>query len=404
MKKVLVGMSGGVDSSVTAALLVEQGYDVTGVTFKLWNPFDDIMDREDTCCSLDDINAARDICDELNIPYYVFNFKDVFKKNVVENFVDEYKKGRTPNPCVICNKKIKFEHFFNKAMAMGFDYIATGHYARIEKINDKYYLKKAIYDKKDQSYFLYNIPYSHLEKTLFPLGKYEKSNVREMAKKFGFQEMSEKKDSQEICFVDSNGYVTFLEGYTFEVSPKGNFLDKKGNILGFQEMSEKKDSQEICFVDSNGYVTFLEGYTFEVSPKGNFLDKKGNILGKHKGLWHYTIGQRKGLGISFNKPMYVYDIDAENNNIILSEEKDIFSNTLIASNLNWISEKPPEFPIRVETKIRNQSPLASSIIEKVDQKSDKIKVIFDSPQRAITKGQSAVFYSGDIVIGGGIIE
>lgn len=357
MKKVLVGMSGGVDSSVTAALLVEQGYDVTGVTFKLWNPFDDIRDREDTCCSLDDINAARDICDELNIPYYVFNFKDVFKKNVVENFVDEYKKGRTPNPCVICNKKIKFEHFFNKAMAMGFDYIATGHYARIEKINDKYYLKKAIYDKKDQSYFLYNIPYSHLEKTLFPLGKYEKSNVREMAKKFGFQ-----------------------------------------------EMSEKKDSQEICFVDSNGYVTFLEGYTFEVSPKGNFLDRKGNILGKHKGLWNYTIGQRKGLGISFNKPMYVYDIDAENNNIILSEEEDIFSNTLIASNLNWISEKPPEFPIRVETKIRNQSPLASSIIEKIDQENDKIKVIFDSPQRAITKGQSAVFYLGDIVIGGGIIE
>ncbi len=355
MKKVLLGMSGGVDSSVAAALLIDMGYDVTGVTFKLWHPMDDIFDREDSCCSIDDVNDAKDIADILGIPHYTFNFKDVFKKNVVDYFVEEYKNGKTPNPCIVCNKSIKFDHFYNKAMSMGFNYISTGHYAKIIHKDGQMFLAKAEYDKKDQSYFLYNIPKSHLEKTLFPLGKYTKPQVRELAEKYNL-----------------------------------------GNI------SSKKDSQEICFIDKNGYNTFLEGYTFECSPKGNFIDISGNILGKHKGFWNYTIGQRKGLGITFNKPMFVSKLDPITKEITLCDEIHLFSNQCNISDTNWLVDKSTLFNISLNIKIRNQAKFASGKIYFMDNNITSIE--FDKPQRAITKGQSAVIYINDIVAGGGIIQ
>ena len=350
----MIGMSGGVDSSVAAALLIEQGYEVVGATFRLWKPEDDLFDSEATCCSLDDINDAREVCHQLGIPHYVFNLKREFKEAVVQNFVEEYQAGRTPNPCIVCNQKIKFDYFSQKAAALGFDYVATGHYARIEQNEQgQYQLKTAAYAQKDQSYFLYGIPYPNLAHILFPLGGYTKPQVRELAEKYGFS------------------------------------------------VSHKRDSQEICFVDRSGYGAFLERFTETIPPKGNFIDSKGTVLGQHKGIWHYTVGQRKGLGMAFGKPMYVSEINPVDNTVRLVDDEENYSSRLTAERMNYLIPYPPSKPIRVQVKIRNRAEFAPALLTPLSE--TKIQLAFDQPQRAITKGQSAVLYDGDICLGGGII-
>jgi len=356
-KKVMIGMSGGVDSSVAAAILLEKGYDVIGVTMQIWPDInEDRKSSEGGCCSLSAVDDARRVSNKLGIPYYVMNFKDIFEQKVIDYFTDEYLKGRTPNPCIACNRYVKFEALLNKAISMGIDYISTGHYAKVE-YDEKYkrfLLKKSITDKKDQTYALYNLTQEQLSRTLMPVGEYTKEKVREIAKEIGLS------------------------------------------------VATKPDSQEICFVEDNDYGRFICENTDYKIKAGNFVDTKGKILGKHKGIIHYTVGQRKGLGIAFGKPMFVVDINVENNIVVLGDESEVFSNTLIASDLNFISIDRLETPMKIKAKIRYSAKEAYALIS--PEGEDKVKVVFDIPQRAITPGQSVVFYDGDIVVGGGVIE
>lgn len=356
-KKVMVGMSGGVDSSVAAAVLLQQGYDVIGVTMQIWPDMDE--DRKKTeggCCSLSAVDDARRVSNKLGIPYYVLNFKDTFEKKVIDYFKEEYLKGRTPNPCIACNRHVKFDAMLNKASSMGIDYIATGHYAKVgydEKLK-RFLLRKSVTDKKDQTYALYNLTQEQLSKTLMPIGEYMKERVREIAKEIGLS------------------------------------------------VATKPDSQEICFVEDNDYGRFICENTQHKIVPGNFVDTRGKVLGQHKGIVHYTVGQRKGLGIAFGRPMFVVDIDVEKNLVILGEESEIFTDSLIAGDLNFISVEDLKGEMRVKAKIRYSAKEADAVIFKVDD--EKIKVVFDAPQRAITPGQSVVFYDGDVVVGGGVIE
>ncbi len=354
-KKVVVGMSGGVDSSVTAGLLLEQGYEVIGVTMKVLTESSYSNDNDSSCCSIDMTNDARRVCDKLDIPYYVMNFQDVFEDKVINYFVDEYLKGHTPNPCIACNRYVKFSALLDKAKALGADYVATGHYAKIEYYEniDRYLIKKSNAINKDQTYVLYNLTQEQLKHTLMPLGYYTKDKVREIARKLELP-VANKAESQEICFVSDDNY--------------GRFIKEK----------IKKDI-----------------------PEGNFVDKDGNILGRHKGIIHYTIGQRKGLGIAFGTPMFVIGIDVKNNNIILGEERDAFNNHLIATDLNFITFERLTGPINVTAKIRYSAKPASAKVSPIDNRN--VKVEFEEPQRAITPGQSVVFYDGDILVGGGKI-
>jgi len=355
-KKVMVGMSGGVDSSVAAALLLEKGYDVIGVTMHMWEDPTTEDVREDACCSLSAVEDARRVANKLKIPHYVLNFKDIFKKTIVDYFIDEYLKGRTPNPCIACNKFIKFGIFIEKALSMNIDYVATGHYARIVYDNDKerYLLKKALTKEKDQSYVLYNIKKENLSRVLFPIGDYDKNEVRNLAKKYELP------------------------------------------------VATKPDSQEICFIQDNDYAGFINRIAKENIKPGYFVDTKGNILGEHKGIINYTIGQRKGLGISFGKPMYVVRIDSKNNQVVLGDAEDLFSTELIAEDVNFLSIDSLEEPLKVNAKIRYSAKESPATIYPLEE--GKVKVIFEQPQRAITPGQSVVFYDGDIVVGGGIIS
>lgn len=356
-KKVMLGMSGGVDSSVAAAVLIEQGYEVIGVTMQIWPDKGEESKRtEGGCCSLSAVDDARRVANKLGIPYYVMNFKDVFENKVINYFKDEYLKGRTPNPCIACNRYVKFEAMLNKAEAMGIDYVATGHYARIEYDNTRkrYILKKSVTDRKDQTYALYNLTQHQLSKTLMPIGGYEKERVREMAAELGLT-VASKPDSQEICFVEDNDY--------------GRFICENSNA--------------------------------EILP-GNFVDTKGNVLGMHKGIVHYTVGQRKGLGIALGKPVFVIEIDVEKNTVVLGEEDEVFSRSLKAYDLNYISIEPPMGEFRAKAKIRYSAKESDATIYPLEDGS--VKVVFDSPQRAITPGQSVVFYDGEMVVGGGIIE
>lgn len=355
-KKVMVAMSGGVDSSVAAVILLEKGHDVIGVTMQIWQDREKEDAKYETgCCSLSVVEDARRVANKLSIPYYVLNFKDKFKEKVIDYFVNEYLEGRTPNPCIACNRHIKFDALLNKAVSMGIDYIATGHYARVDLDNNtgRYILKKAVNPKKDQSYVLYNLTQEQLSRTLFPVGEYSKDEVRKMAEKYELP------------------------------------------------VAQKPDSQEICFVEDNDYGRFISDYTDFKPQPGYFVDTRGNILGKHKGIIHYTVGQRKGLGIAFGKPMYVVGIDAENNTVILGDENEVLSRTLIAGDLNFISIPAVDKEMRVNAKIRSTAKEAAAIIYPLED--GKVKVVFDSPQRAITPGQSVVFYDGDVVVGGGVI-
>ena len=347
MKKVLLGMSGGVDSSVAAIVLQEQGYEVIGATMKLWN-----QNSQDN----DIIDDAKKLCDKLGIPHHTLNFEEEFKKCVIDNFIQAYSNGITPNPCIECNKFLKFNYFFKKAMELKCDYIATGHYAKTEfseKYN-QYVLKKSNAGQKDQSYVLYNIPKEMISKILFPLGTFEnKEQIRKIAEKYGLS-TAKKPDSQEICFIPDNDYA--------------GFLIKSGKVK---------------------------------SEKGNIINKDGKVLGTHNGLIHYTIGQRKGLGISNETPLYVIDLDIKNNNLIVGEEKDIYSKVLYANNLNYTVNIDMSKPIEVEAKIRYSAKEASAIL--YPPKNDIVKLEFVNPQRAITRGQSVVFYIDDVLIGGGKI-
>lgn len=354
MKKVLLGMSGGVDSSVAAIVLQEQGYEVIGATMKLWNPVNtNIQDNNHTN---DSITDAKNLCDKLRIPHYTLNFEQEFKKCVIDNFIEAYSNGITPNPCIECNKFLKFNYFFKKAMELECDYIATGHYAKTEfseKYN-QYVLKKSNAGQKDQSYVLYNIPKEMISKILFPLGTFEnKEEIRKIAEKYGLS-TAKKPDSQEICFIPDNDYA--------------GFLIKSGKVK---------------------------------SEKGNIINKDGKVLGIHNGLIHYTIGQRKGLGISNETPLYVIDLDIKNNNLIVGEEKDIYSKVLYANNLNYTVDIDMSKPIEVDAKIRYSAKEASAIL--YPTKNGIVKLEFVNPQRAITRGQSVVFYIDDVLIGGGKI-
>ena len=354
-KKVMVGMSGGVDSSVAALLLLEQGYEVAGVTFRLWDPGLDSGFGESACCAVDDVNDARFVCHALGIPHYVVNYKELFKERVVDYFAREYQRGTTPNPCIACNRHIKFGAFIHKAVSMGFDYVATGHYATVlrDKGTGRYRLKKGDHAPKDQSYVLYTLTQEQLARVLMQLGPYTKEQVRAMA------------ESKDLV------------------------------------VSRKAESQDICFVPDGDYGAFLEKYTGVTPPPGYFVDGQGNRLGKHRGIWHYTVGQRKGLGISFGKPMYVTAIDPAANTVTLGENETLFRRELLAGEVAFIDPDPPAGPLRLTAKIRYSAKAAPATVTPLG--GGQARVVFDTPQRAAAPGQAVVFYDGDFVAGGGII-
>lgn len=353
-KKVVVGMSGGVDSSVAAYLLKKQGYDVIGVTMQVWQEDKEYEQNEGGCCSLSAVEDARRVAYKLDIPFYVWNFRDVFRENVIDYFVDEYLEGRTPNPCIVCNKLIKFDLLLQKARAIGADYVATGHYAEIINKDGRYLLKKSADDRKDQTYALYNLTQFQLQHTLMPCGEYSKVRIREIAKELGF------------------------------------------------EVYNKRDSQEICFISDDDHGGYIKNKVPKKVREGNFVDKQGNILGRHKGIVYYTIGQRKGLGLALGVPVFVIDINPYTNEVVLGSEEDIFKTTLIAKDLNFIPFDKLDSEIIVTAKVRySAKPSRARLIPVSD---DKVKVVFDEKQRAITKGQSVVFYDNDLVIGGGVVE
>jgi tRNA-specific 2-thiouridylase len=355
--KVMLGMSGGVDSSVAAAVLIEQGYEVIGVTMQIWPDMQDKRKQaEGGCCSLSAVDDARRVANRLGINYYVLNFKDVFQQKVIDYFINEYLSGRTPNPCIACNRFVKFEALLSKAVSMGMDYIATGHYARItyDDVTGRYLLKKSVTAGKDQTYALYTMTQYQLERTLFPIGDFKKDEVRALAREYGLP-VASKPDSQEICFVEDNDYGRFI--------------------------AENTDA--------------------DVKP-GCFVDKEGNVLGMHRGIIHYTVGQRKGLGISFGKPMYVADIRPGDNTVVLGDASEVFTSGLTASDPNFISVDELRDEMKVTAKIRYSAKEAPAVIRPLD--GNRVEVIFDKLQRAITPGQAVVFYDGDTVVGGAVID
>lgn len=347
VKKVLIGMSGGVDSSVAALLLKQQGYEVIGVTLNLWEKKND-----DSA-----ISDAKKVCDKLGIEHHVLDFRGAFQEKVIDYFAREYIEGRTPNPCIACNKYIKFEILLSKAQNIfECDYIATGHYAKVDFDNNtnRYFLRMSKAVKKDQTYFLYNLTQEQLAHTLMPLGDYEKDEIREIAEK--------------------NGLIN----------------------------AKRRDSQEICFVENNDYVSFISNKYNYVAKKGYFVDINGNKLGEHKGIINYTIGQRKGLGLSLGKYQYVIKLDKYRNEVVIGDEEYLFSDTLFCTELNFMSIGELTGEMQVTAKIRYAAkPVEATIV--VADKS-RVKVVFKEKQRAITPGQAVVFYDDDIVIGGGIIQ
>ena len=344
-KKVVIGMSGGVDSSVAALLLKQAGYDVIGVTMELWKKETDIS-----------IADAKQIADKLDIPFYTIDLTKEFKEYVIDNFSKQYIEGKTPNPCIECNKYLKFGLMLEKAKEMfDADFIATGHYAKIQynKETNRYYIEEASTIQKDQTYVLYNLTQEQLKHVLMPLGDYTKEQVRKIA--------------------EENNFIT----------------------------ANKKDSQEICFVEDNDYAGFIEKHYNYKAKSGEFVDTKGNTYGKHKGIIHYTVGQRRGLGLSLKAPLYVKQVNPKTHEVILCPKEELFSENLTCNNINLITMDKLEQPITATVKIRYSAPKVKATLIPIDDNT--IKVVFDEPQRAVTPGQAVVFYDDNIVIGGGTI-
>ncbi len=342
----MVAMSGGVDSSVAAYLLKQAGEACMGVTMRLF-------EGESTCCTEDNIRDARAVADSLGIPFETVNFTGDFQKCVIEPFVREYELGATPNPCIECNRSLKFSRLLNFADERGYDRVATGHYARIAFENGRYLLKKGVDLSKDQSYVLYTLTQQELSRTLFPVGEYSKAQIREIA--------------------EINAMLS----------------------------ANRKDSQDICFVPDGDYAAFIERYTGKSYPDGNFIDKAGNVLGRHRGIIRYTTGQRKGLGLALPAPMYVCDKRLDTNEVVLCSNDELFSTSLDAAEFNWIACDAPAAPIKAKVKIRYSQVEQPALI--IPTGDGRVHIEFESPQRAVTVGQSAVAYDGDTVIGGGRI-
>ena len=356
-KRVLIGMSGGIDSTIAAILLQEQGYELVGATFRTFTPADNCNSK--SCCAEDTITEAQKMAQQLGFEHHILDFQDTFREQVIQNFIDEYQRGRTPNPCVLCNSHIKWGKLMQAAEMYHCDYIATGHYAQIAEHRGHYYLKKAVDTAKDQTYFLWMLTEENLRKTIFPLGHLTKPQVREIARQHGFEELAKKPESQDICFIPNNDYRTFLAEQGIAVEP------------------------------------------------GQYIDNQGKILGMHQGYCHYTIGQRKGLGIALGSPKFVTHIDVATNRVTLGERDDLLATTARISNLRlrdcqWLKESPD-----ILSRIRYKSPAVESKIVDIESftpdSSEVIDIHFTTPVWGVTPGQSLVMYKDNLVIGGGII-
>jgi tRNA-specific 2-thiouridylase len=395
-EKIVVAMSGGVDSSTTAALLQAQGHEVVGLSMQLWDytraestagKSEEELKKSGTCCSIDDIYDARRVARFLNLPFYVVNFEKAFEQEVVVPFVESYLAGETPIPCVRCNTFMKFDHLLNRARQIGADKLATGHYARV-RFNEstrRHELLRGVDAGKDQSYFLFEMTQAQLSRVIFPLGGYPKSEVRAMAEQYGLP-VFEKPDSQEICFIPSKNYSAFVE----------NYLDSQ------DETNSQEDAFSSVGVGKTPSTTTVPRDVKGTVRSGKIVSPTGAVLGKHRGIHQFTVGQRKGLGVAVGEPLYVIQTDAVTNRVVVGRSTELMKGVLIAGKLNWISIESLTTPIRVKAQIRNRHEAADATVSSTED--GNVEVHFDTPQRAITPGQAVVFYDNEVVIGGGWIR